>query len=209
MDSTIPPSVFDNAYESGRPPWVIGEPQPAIVELERNGWIRGSVLDIGCGTGEHTILLAELGYDVLGVDSSRLAVERARANAVSRGVAARFEVADALACSDGPEFDTVVDSALFHIFGPDERAAYVRSLYAACRLGGVVHVLALSDEGPGVGPQVSDDAIIEAFDDGWTLEDLSATTYRVILNAEHAARHNVPADVPLDVVAHLARVRRR
>jgi len=48
---------------------VIGQPQPAIVALESGGWIRGRVLDAGCSTGERTIHLARLGYDVLGIDS--------------------------------------------------------------------------------------------------------------------------------------------
>jgi SAM-dependent methyltransferase len=97
---------------------VIGEPQPAIVALERSGWIRGSVLDPGCGTGEHTIHLTALGYDVRGIDSSEHAIEQARANAAERNVAAWFEVADALLLGndqtrDYSTYDTVVDSALF------------------------------------------------------------------------------------------------
>ena len=75
---------------------MIGEPQPAIVELERAGLISSKVLDVGCGTGEHTILLTRLGYDVLGVDFAPHAVEQARANAADKGVDARFEVADAM-----------------------------------------------------------------------------------------------------------------
>ncbi|MGH3548299.1 MAG: hypothetical protein ACRDQU_09325 [Pseudonocardiaceae bacterium] len=38
-------SVFDEAYTSRTAPWVIGEPQPAIVALERSGWIRGAFGD--------------------------------------------------------------------------------------------------------------------------------------------------------------------
>ncbi len=56
-DTTPPKALFDDAYRDGTPPWVIGEPQPAVVALEREGWVRGKVLDIGCGAGEHTILL--------------------------------------------------------------------------------------------------------------------------------------------------------
>ncbi|MFZ0214993.1 MAG: class I SAM-dependent methyltransferase, partial [Candidatus Dormiibacterota bacterium] len=67
---TPPASRFDEIYAAGTAPWVIGEPQPAIVQLEREGAIRGRVLDAGCGAGEHTILLTRLGYDVLGVDAS-------------------------------------------------------------------------------------------------------------------------------------------
>jgi SAM-dependent methyltransferase len=63
-------SVFDDAYASRTAPWVIGEPQPAIVALERDGGIHGRVLDPGCGTGEHTIHLTRLGYDVCGIDGT-------------------------------------------------------------------------------------------------------------------------------------------
>jgi SAM-dependent methyltransferase len=120
---------FDSVYKSGSAPWLIGQPQPAIVDLERDSWIRGSVLDPGCGTGEHTIHLSRLGYDVLGVDFSPSAVAQARENAAAQQVTARFEVANALDLHGPARFDTIVDSALFHIFSsPEERAAYVRSL---------------------------------------------------------------------------------
>ena len=64
---------------------MIGEPQPAIVALERAGLISGKVLDVGCGTGEHTILLTRLGYDVLGIDFAPNAIEQARAQCRGQG----------------------------------------------------------------------------------------------------------------------------
>jgi len=199
---------FDSAYEALSAPWIIGEPQPAIVDVERNGWITGAVLDAGCGMGEHTIHLARLGYDVLGIDFSPPAVERSRRNAARQGVSARFDVADALHLGDRPRFDTVVDSALFHVFGPAEREAYTRSLHAVCRPGALVHVLALSDVEPGLGPQISDSAIRDAFRDGWVLEDLRPSSYRVVVGPEDGPRLNLPVGEQADMIAWLARVRR-
>src|SRR6476659_6386488 len=156
MDTTPAISRFDEFYKTTTPPWVIGEPQPAIVELERAGLIEGKVLDVGCGTGEHTMLLTRLGYDVLGIDFAPEAVEQARANAAEKGVDARFEVADAMNLGAEPGYQTIVDSALFHIFDGADRVRYVNSLHAAVQHDGVVHVLALSDAGRGFGPQVSE-----------------------------------------------------
>lgn len=207
---------WNAAYDNHIAPWVIGEPQPAIVALERDGWIRGRVLDPGCGAGEHTILLTKLGYDVLGIDLSASAVAYARDNAAAQGVpAAHFEVGDAIALGDSSEstYDTIVDSALFHVFGtePDARAAYVRSLRALCKPGGLVNILALSDAGPGFGPQISDAVIRESFVDGWELEDLHTTQYRGRVTAsvlEQKPNLGVPEGDPIDVIAWLARIRR-
>ena len=208
MDTTPALSRFDDFYRSSTPPWVIGEPQPAIVELERSGLIRGKVLDVGCGTGEHTMLLTRLGYDVLGIDFSPQAVEQARRNAEAKGVAARLEVADAMNLGDEPRYDTIVDSALFHIFDDTDRPKYVASLHHACRPGGIVHVLALSDAGRGFGPEVSDEVIREAFADGWVLEALDTTTYRGVVTEVHAGALDLPVGTRVDEPAWLARARR-
>lgn len=212
MRSSVPATTFDSAYENASAPWLIGEPQPAVVALERQGRVDGAILDAGSGGGEHTIHLTRLGYDVLGVDFSGPAVEAARANAAARHVNARFEVADALRLDESGDhrsrYDTIVDSALFHIFGGEEREAYVRSLHAVCRPGATVHVLALSDAGPGVGPQVSEDTIRSAFGAGWLLESVRRSSYRITVTSAHAAQLDLPVGTLTDVPAWLARVRR-
>ncbi|QRY43062.1 class I SAM-dependent methyltransferase [Mycolicibacterium boenickei] len=210
MNSTPAHSLFDEAYESRSAPWVIGEPQPAIVELERTGRLGGKVLDVGCGAGEHTMLLTRLGYDVLGIDFSEHAVAQARENAAQRGVDANFAVADAtrLGESPGPRYDTIVDSALFHVFDDADRPRYVASLYRAARPGATVHVLALSDAGRGFGPQVSAEVIRQAFAEGWELEALDTTTYRGVVGAAHAEALGEQVGARVDEPAWLARVRR-
>ncbi|OBF29379.1 SAM-dependent methyltransferase [Mycobacterium sp. ACS1612] len=208
MDSTPTLSRFDDAYRTNTAPWVIGEPQPAVVELQRAGWIRSKVLDIGCGTGEHTILLTRLGYDVVGIDFSSNAIEQARANAADNGVDARFEVADAMNLDPDAAYQTILDSALFHIFDRGDRMRYVHSLHGALRQGGLVHVLALSDAGRGFGPQVSEADIRGAFAAGWALEALHTTTYRGVVNEAQADAIGLPAGTRVDEPAWLARARR-
>ena len=207
METTPPLDRFDEAYRSRSAPWVIGEPQPAIVELERAGWIHSKVLDVGCGTGEHTILLTRLGYDVLGVDFSPHAVEQARANAAEKGVDARFEVADAMSLGE-PGYQTIVDSALFHIFDDADRVRYVNSLHDAVQPSGLVHVLALSDAGRGFGPQVSETEIRGAFGEGWVLEALDTTTYRGVVQEAQADAIGLAVGTRVDEPAWLARARR-
>jgi hypothetical protein len=52
--SGFDPGFFDAAYR-GTPPWEVGHPQPALVELAEAGAFTGRVLDVGCGTGEHAL----------------------------------------------------------------------------------------------------------------------------------------------------------
>ena len=92
---------WDESYSASEPPtWDIGKPQPAFARLAERGLLTGQLLDAGCGTGEHTLLAASAGADAVGVDASPLAVQRARGKAAARGIAARFEVADALRLTD-------------------------------------------------------------------------------------------------------------
>lgn len=218
MTDTVAQRTFDESYTGGGAPWVIDEPQPAVVALERDGRIGGRVLDAGCGTGEHTLLLAGRGYDVLGVDFAPHAVERAAELARSRGVDAHFRVADAFdldrelggAHGDpGTPFDTILDSALFHVFEAGDQRRYADVLSRIIRPGGVVHVLALADRGePGFGPRIGDAAIREAFADGWTVEELSSTRYRAVARGVDAEALGVAPGTVVDQPAWLARMRR-
>jgi SAM-dependent methyltransferase len=54
----------------------------------------GVVVDLGCGTGSVSVLLAEMGYDVRGFDFSPAMVEAAQAKAIKHGCDVAFELAD-------------------------------------------------------------------------------------------------------------------
>jgi cyclopropane fatty-acyl-phospholipid synthase-like methyltransferase len=180
---TTPAARWDSAYEAGSlAPWDIGRPQPAFVRLADGGLLSGRVLDAGCGSGEHALLAAARGADVVGVDVSPRAIERARRKAGERGLAVRFEVADALSLGElGLMFDTVIDSGLFHVFDDADRVRYVTSLASVLPPGGTCYLMCFSDRQPGsLGPRrVRQEELHAAFSDGWAVISIVADAFDV------------------------------
>jgi cyclopropane fatty-acyl-phospholipid synthase-like methyltransferase len=179
---------WDSVYE-GSPPWDIGRPQPAFVKLAEVGKLQGRVLDVGCGTGEHTLLAAQHGADAMGIDIAARAVKRARRKAAERGINAEFEVADALRLDQlSQRFDAIIDSGVFHVFGDDERPTYVKSLRSVLRPGGTCYLMCFSDREPGDwGPRrVSEAELRSAFADGWTMESIEPAEFEVAIEPDRA-----------------------
>jgi cyclopropane fatty-acyl-phospholipid synthase-like methyltransferase len=180
---------FNDAYRGARsaPPWDIGRPQPAFVALAEQDAIRGSVLDAGCGTGEHTLYFASLGHESWGIDGSPLAIERALQKAHERGITVEFRVHDALALEGlGRTFDTVTDCGLFHIFADEDRARYVESLACVLGSGGRYFMLCFSDRQPGSdGPRrISQGEIRAVFADGWRVDEIAEATITTLTDPE-------------------------
>lgn len=179
MDAmTTDPHDWDASYAGEAPPWDIGRAQPRFAALAETGALQGRILDIGCGTGEHALLAAAHGASAVGVDLSARAIDIAREKATSRGLAATFEVADALELTTPADpFDVIIDSGVFHVFDDTDRARYVTVLRRLLHVGGTCYLMCFSDRQPGDwGPRrVRMRELHESFADGWTLEIAPAT----------------------------------
>jgi SAM-dependent methyltransferase len=144
-----PLSSWEDAYKTA-PPWDIGRPQPAFVELVRTGeLVMGKVLDVGCGTGENALYLAGNGFSVIGVDLTNRAIAAAIAKAAERKLKVDFQKGNALSLDfkDGV-FDNVIDSGLFHTFPDDDRPVYATEVARILARGGKYFMLCFSEKEP-------------------------------------------------------------
>lgn len=179
------PRDFDEYY-LGTAPWDIGRPQRAFTKLARAGLVSGTVLDVGCGTGEHALLAASIGLRATGIDSSPAAIDAARKKAAARRLDVTFLVADALELHRlGTMFDTVIDCGLFHNFTDDDRARFVESLRSVVPPGGLYHMLCFSDRHQGdLGPRrIAQAEIRTAFAQGWQVLSIEASAYERTISA--------------------------
>jgi len=142
-------SSWEEVYKT-TPPWDVGVPQPAFVELVKAGELNsGSVLDVGCGTGENAFYLAGNGFSVTGVDLTRRAIIAAKAKSVERKLKVDFRIGNALSLDfkDGV-FDNVIDSGLFHTFPDDDRPVYAREVARVLAPRGRYFMLCFSEKEP-------------------------------------------------------------
>ena len=79
-----------------------------FLEKEINFVKTTRILDIGCGTGRHSIELAQRGYSVTGIDLSKSLLKRARQKALKLNIKVDFQNQDARNLIFEDEFDLVI-----------------------------------------------------------------------------------------------------
>ena len=142
-------SSWEDAYKT-TPPWDVGGPQPAFVELVRAAELySGKVLDVGCGTGENALYLAAAGFSVVGVDLSNRAIAAATAKAAERRLRVDFRTGNVLSLDFKDNvFDNVIDSGLFHTFPDNDRPTYAREIARVLVTRGRYFMLCFSEKEP-------------------------------------------------------------
>lgn len=143
--------LFRAMYRVGFTPWdghalarglrnlVEGEPGVALPP--------GTALDLGCGTGDNSIYLAQNDWQVTGVDFAPRALRAARAKARDGKVSVRFVCTDITELSSaglGTDFALVVDSGCIHGMNDNDRASYVAQVNAMTTAGSRLLIIAFT-----------------------------------------------------------------
>lgn len=102
------PGIYFSEYEDWNP-----------IERRAMEFVKGRVLDIGCGAGRHSLYLQKMGFDVLGIDSSPLAIKVCKLRGLKRARVMSIEELNFKPDS----FDTVIMlGSNFGLFGSFEKA---------------------------------------------------------------------------------------
>jgi ubiquinone/menaquinone biosynthesis C-methylase UbiE len=99
-----------------------------------------AVLDVGCGTGVMSLLLAEMGHQVWGVDLSEGMMGKAREKADKKGISINFSIEDAEALPfEDNSFDLVVNRHLLWTLPNPQKA--LDEWKRVLRPGGMVTII--------------------------------------------------------------------
>jgi SAM-dependent methyltransferase len=170
------------AYRLGVTPWeragdMGGAAFAALLDREELDRPRplGRAVDLGCGTGVHTVDLAQRGWDVTGVDLVDLALTRARSRPDAQQ--ARFLRANVTSLrragiTEGVEF--FLDVGCFHGLKDTERAAYGRELSALATPTATLLMLCFRPGAPRPLPRGATQADVTAALPGWEVLSIDA-----------------------------------
>jgi SAM-dependent methyltransferase len=159
-------TLFRIFYRIGFTPWdghLIAQNLRDLVEgtSDTSALPTGSTLEVGCGTGDSSIYLAQHGWKVTGVDFVPKALDRARAKAA--------DVTHLSQAGIGTDFQLIVDNGCLHGMSDYDRGPYVREISKAAAPGARLSIVAFKPGGP-VGPGGIDQPEIERrFAPAWAL----------------------------------------
>lgn len=134
----------------GRSGWRTNVPAPDFIQFAawlKEKSIKGKALDLGCGGGRHSIVLAQADFEVYGIDFAESAIKQADRNAATAGVsdATHFQVGDTLTLPYGDKFfDVINDDGCLHHIDPKDWPMYVRNIQRVIKPGGILRIKAFS-----------------------------------------------------------------
>jgi SAM-dependent methyltransferase len=107
--------------------------------FNRQGVAPKTIVDLGCGTGGHALLLAQRGYSVTAVDRSAAMLQKARSKANLAGIAVDFRQDDITRLDYRESFDAAI--AMFAVTGyqcgDGELEALLAGVYHSLQPGGI------------------------------------------------------------------------
>jgi len=154
---------WEKLYRMGTPPWDTGRPAKELLRILDEGLVRpGAVLDVGGGTGANAVWLARRRFDVTAVDTSALAIERARLRCEQENALVRFVRANIFEfAKTGGRFDFILDAGFYHFIRQADLERYLDMLWWVTKPGSRYLVLAgaAGETAEGGPPQVEEEHI--------------------------------------------------
>ena len=137
--------IYDWMYRRGAP-WE-GSTKSDFVELLSSGRVSPETvgvraIDIGCGIGDYSRMLADRGFEVCGIDLSPVAIERARSGVDREMTSPEFVNADLLdlPAEVSEPFDLLVDIGTLDDFPRSRRPEAVDVITSLARSGSVLYL---------------------------------------------------------------------
>ena len=120
--------MYKNAEKAEDLPWHSPEPPPQLFKAMQARKAKGGALDIGCGAGTYSLLMAKQGFAVTALDFMPQAVEMVTRAAAEHGVSINAVQGDVARWQCDQRFDLVLDVGCLHTPGAVAHETYKQQL---------------------------------------------------------------------------------
>ncbi|TVQ52819.1 MAG: methyltransferase domain-containing protein [Spirulina sp. DLM2.Bin59] len=156
MNAISDPQFWQSRYESGVPPWDLGQAAPGFQALLQSGTLtpRARVMVLGCGAGHDALAFAQSGFAVTGADFAPGAIAAARNQGQQLKITATWiesNIFDLLP-EFAHQFDYVVEHTCFCALDPSWRDRYVALVQGLLKPGGELLAIFFTHDRPGGPP---------------------------------------------------------
>ena len=109
---------YDKYYKTEN---LFGEPYVELIRFFKEYHVKGRLIDVGCGQGRDAIALARLGYDVTGLDNSKLGIDQMTKIAEYEKLKLKGLVGDVYQFDQYQNFDIILLDSMFHFEKKDRK----------------------------------------------------------------------------------------
>ncbi|MEK6151924.1 class I SAM-dependent methyltransferase [Flavobacteriaceae bacterium 3-367] len=137
--------AYDNYYKTEN---LFGEPYPELIAFFSKFAKKGKVLDLGCGQGRDAIPLARMGFDVVGIDNSKVGIAQMNRTAKTESLTLKGIVSDVHTFHDYINYDYVLLDSMFHFEKKDlkKETGLIKNILSKIKKGCLV-VFCIQDTG--------------------------------------------------------------
>ena len=164
--------LYELMYRISKPGWDDSNVPPQVAHLASHSGKTRKAIDLGCGTGTHSIYLAQQGYSVVGVDISPTAIRRAQQKTAQAEVKPEFVVHEVTSLDFlGGPFDIALDVGCFHGLNVAGQARYAAEITRLLQSGSSFLLWGMDDRPLGLG-LLSPDLVEKIFRPGFKLSQV-------------------------------------
>ena len=137
--------TYDKYYETEN---LFGNPYPELIEFFSNYPEKGKILDLGCGQGRDAIPLARLGFNMTGIDNSKVGIEQMNRIAETENLTLIGKVTDIFEFDNFAEYDFILLNSMFHFTKNDKKKEtdFIKKILSKIKTGCLV-VFCVQDTG--------------------------------------------------------------